>query len=94
MLVDRALPGQKFVDSQFIALTGFFYAEQAAANGSNDLRLSADNPTLRLSGRKIGNCQRAPIGPDNIAHASSHLLFGHDTHYTLGDQPSVIRQHD
>jgi len=94
MLIDRALPGQKLVDSELIALTGFFHAEQAAANSGHHLRLTANNPTLRISGRKVCNRQRAPIGPDDIAHPRSHLFFGHDTHYTLADPFFVIAQHD
>jgi hypothetical protein len=94
MLVDRSLPGEKLVDGQLIAVACLLDAEQATANGSDHFRFTADHPTLRIFRREIRNRQRAPIGPDNVAHPRSHLLLGHDTHYTLADQLSVLDQHD
>src|SRR5262249_2266055 len=86
MLVDRALPGEELVDGELVALAGLLNAEQAPAHGGDHLGLAADDPTLGIPRREIRNCQRAPIGPDNVAHPRSHLLFGHDTRYTLIDQ--------
>ena len=80
------LPTEEFVYGQLVALAGFLNAEQAAAHGGNHLRLAADDPALGIPRRKIRHRQRAPIGPDNVAHPRSHLLFGHDTRYTLIDQ--------
>src|SRR5262245_50257471 len=94
VLVDRALPGEELVHGQLVALARFLDAEQAAAHGGDDLRLAADHPALRVLGREIRDGQRAAIRPDDVAHPRPHLLLGHDTRYTLTDQPYWIYQHD
>lgn len=81
MLVDRTLPGQKLVHRQLITIAGFLDTEEATAHGRYDLRLAADDPTLRVTGWKISHSQRTPIGSDNVAYSRSHLMFGHDTQY-------------
>jgi hypothetical protein len=94
VLVDRPLPGEEFVDGQLVALARFLNAEKASAHGGDHLRLAANYPTLRVPGRKIRHRQWAPIGANDVAHSRPHLLFGHDTRYTLADQPYSIYQHD
>mgnify|MGYP003382169876 CR=1 FL=1 len=90
VFVDRALPRQEFIDCQRVALTGFFHAQQTTANRRDDLSLTPNNPALGIPRGKIGNCKRSPIGSDHIAPARSHLLFGHDTQYTLSDHNDVL----
>src|SRR5262249_22988060 len=85
MLIDRALPGEELVDGQLVALAGFLNAEQASAHRGDHLGLAPDDPALCVPRREIRDCQRAPIGPDNVAHPRSHLVFGHDTRYSLID---------
>src|SRR5262249_61907250 len=46
MLVDRELPGEEFVDRQCVAAAGFLKGKQAAANGSDDFSLAANDPPL------------------------------------------------
>ena len=81
MPVDRPLPGKKFVESQFVAFTGFFEAQESATHRRNNLCLAPDNPALGISRRKIRNRQRAAVWPDDTARTP--LLIGHDTHYTF-----------
>ena len=85
MLVDRALPGKKFVDGKGIALTGLLNAEKTTPNGGNDFGLATDDPSFGIPRGKIGDRERRPIRSDHVAPARSHLLFGHDTQYTLSD---------
>src|SRR5580658_3126432 len=47
MLVDRVLPGQKFLDGQRVAIARLFERKQAAADRRHDFRLAADDPAFR-----------------------------------------------
>ena len=85
MAINRALPAEKFIDRQFVTVASFLEAEQAAANGCNDLCLPSNDPPLGFPRRQIGNRKRAPIGSDYVTHARSKLLFGHSTHNTVQD---------
>jgi hypothetical protein len=55
MLVDGELPGQEFVDGQRVTAAGFLKGEQAAANRSNNLGLTADNPPFGSGRGQIRN---------------------------------------
>lgn len=90
MLVDRTLPRQEFVDGQRISFASLLDAEKTAAYSGNHLSLAADDPSFRIPRGKICDCERRPIGSDHIAPARSHLLFGHDTRYTLLTTDLVI----
>ena len=85
VLVDRTLPGQEFIDGQRVSLAGFLDAEETAAHSRYHFRLAPDDPTLGVPRGKIGDRERRPVRSDHVAPARSHLLFGHDTQYTLSD---------
>src|SRR5262245_54086955 len=44
MLVDRELPGKKFVDRQRVAAASFLEGKKAAADCGNDFGFTADDP--------------------------------------------------
>lgn len=83
MLIDRPLPGQKLVHGQLVPLTSFLNAEEPAPDSRDDFCLAPDDPAFRVFRRKIGYGQRGSIGSDDIARPRSHVMFGHDTQYTL-----------
>jgi hypothetical protein len=78
VLVDGDLPAQEFLRGQRVALTGFLEAQQAAANGGDNLRLAADDPTAGAGWRQVGNRQGTAVGPDDILDPRA-VGFGHDT---------------
>ena len=51
--------------------------EQAATHCSNDFRLAADDPPLRIWRRQIPQCQRSAVRTDDVAYARSALFFAH-----------------
>jgi hypothetical protein len=55
VLVDGELPGQEFVDGQRVTAAGFLKGEQAAADGSNNLSLAADDPPFGSRRGQIRN---------------------------------------
>src|SRR5690606_35014245 len=57
VIVDRGLPGEKFLDGQLVAVAGFLETEKSAPYRRHDLRLAADHPSSRIAGRKVGNGQ-------------------------------------
>src|SRR5215469_11697292 len=61
MLIDRELPGEEFVDSQRVAAAGFFEREKPAANRSNDLGLTANDPPFGPGCRQVRNRKRAAV---------------------------------
>lgn len=81
MLIDGGLPVKEFIDTERITLAGFFKAEQATANGSNNFGLPANNPTTGIGRRKIGYRKRTTIRADNVLNAWTHL-YGHFTLYS------------
>src|SRR4051812_18137711 len=58
VLVDRILPGEELLDGQRVARAGFLEGEQAAAHGSHDFRLAADDPAFGSRSRQIRNRER------------------------------------
>jgi len=56
VLIDGKLPGQEFVDGQRVAAAGLLEGEQTAANRSDDLGLTADNPPFGPGCGQIRNC--------------------------------------
>src|SRR5436305_1289894 len=66
VLIDRHLPAQELVDRQRVAVAGLVERQEAAADGSDDLCLAADDPALRRGRRQIGDCQRTAVRPDDI----------------------------
>jgi hypothetical protein len=83
--INRALPGEKFLDRQHIAAAGFFEREEPAANGCNHFGLATNHPARRPWRREIGNCQRATVGPDNMLPWA--VTFGHFV-LALCEQPN------
>jgi hypothetical protein len=55
VLVDGELPGQEFVDGQRVTAAGFLEGKQAAANGSNNLSLTANDPPFGSGCGQIRN---------------------------------------
>src|SRR5205085_11789667 len=66
VLVDRELPGKEFVDGQRVAAAGLLKGEQAAANGSDDFSLAANDPPLGAWRRQIRDRQRTAVRPDDV----------------------------
>jgi hypothetical protein len=89
VLVEAALPGEIFFRCERVTLTGFFQAQEAPAHGCYHLCLAADDPAMAAGWREISNCQRAPVGADDIVDAgtqltvSVHTLLLTHTHGTL-----------
>jgi hypothetical protein len=59
MSVDRSLPGKKFVNSQFIALTGLFETQESATYRRNNLCLAPDNLALGIFRTELPLLKRA-----------------------------------
>src|SRR5579862_1904724 len=74
MLVDRELPGQKFVDRQRIAAACLLEGEQAAANRGNDFRLATDHPSLGSGSGQVRDSQGAAVGPDDVFYPRAMRL--------------------
>src|SRR5256885_7910769 len=55
MLVDGELPGKEFVDGQGVTAAGFLKGKQAAADGSNNLSLTANDPPFGSGRGQIRN---------------------------------------
>jgi hypothetical protein len=55
VLIDRELPGKKFVDRQRISAAGFLEGEKASAHGGDNLSLAANDPTFGPGRWQIGN---------------------------------------
>src|SRR5262245_26940767 len=92
--IDRALPGQKFVDRQLVAFTRFLEAQQAAAHGGHHFSLAPNDPALGVLWRQIGHGERTAVRPDDVAHPRPVLVIGHDTRYTLSDLGEILDQRD
>jgi hypothetical protein len=78
VLVDGELPAQELLGGQGVTLTGFFKAQETAANGGNNLGLAADNPATSAGRGKVGNRQGTAIRPNDILDPWA-VGFGHDT---------------
>jgi hypothetical protein len=55
MLIDRELPGQKFVDRQRVPAASLFEGEESATHGGNDFSLAANDPAFGPGRRQIGD---------------------------------------
>ena len=78
VLVDGHLPAQEFLGGQRVALTGLFKAEQATADGGDNLGFAANDPSAGAGGREVGNRQGTAVGPNDILDPWA-VGFGHDT---------------
>jgi hypothetical protein len=78
MPVNLALPYQKFVDRDIIALAGLAEAKKPAAHRGHDHRLSPCNPALYIRRGKICNCQRTSVRPQDVTQTGRRYL-GHST---------------
>jgi hypothetical protein len=78
MPVNLALPHQKFVDRDIIALAGLAKAKKPTAHRGDDLRLSPDNPALYIRRGKVRNCQRTSIRPRDVTQ-TGRRRFWHST---------------
>src|ERR1700752_1618941 len=54
MLVNRELPGKKFVDRQRVSAASFLEGKKAAADSGNDFSFTADNPPFGSGCRQVG----------------------------------------
>src|SRR5215475_6002813 len=68
VLVDRELPGKKFVDRQRVAAAGLLEGKQAAADCGNDFGFTADDPPFGSGRRQVGDGKRAAVRPDDVFH--------------------------
>ena len=68
VLIDRELPGEEFIDCQRVAAAGLFKREKPAANRSNDLGLTANDPPFGPGCRQVRDCKRAAVRPDDVFH--------------------------
>src|SRR6185437_2920896 len=66
VLVDGELPGKEFIDGQGVAAAGLLQREQAAANRSDNLGLTADHPPFGARRGQIRNCYRTTVRPDDV----------------------------
>jgi hypothetical protein len=55
VLIDRELPGKKFVNRQRISAASFLEGEKASAHGGDNLSLAANDPTFGPGRWQIGN---------------------------------------
>ena len=74
MLVDRVLPGEKFIDREHVAAAGFLQREQATAHSRDHLGLAADDPAFRSRRRQISNRQWAAIRPYHVIGSRAKRL--------------------
>ena len=63
MTINRTLPGEKLLDGQAIAITGFIKAQQAAAHGGNDFRLATDTQRWVSGAGRSAIVSGLPSGP-------------------------------
>src|SRR5947208_16326891 len=66
VLIDRELPGEEFVDGQRVAAAGLLKGKQAAANGSNNFSLAANDPPLGAGRGQIRDGERTAVRPDDV----------------------------
>ena len=85
------LPGQEFVDRQRVAAAGLFERKQAAANGSDDLGLAANDPALGAGRGQIRDRQRTAVRPDDVLDPRA-MGFGHGV--LTNSQPLNSREQD
>jgi hypothetical protein len=78
MLIDGTLPAKEFLNCKSVFLARFFQAQQTTANGGNNFGFASDHPPASILGWKICNCQRGPIGADDIFYSRTYLI-GHCT---------------
>jgi hypothetical protein len=66
VLVDRVLPGEKFVDREHVATAGFLKGQQATAHGRDNYGFAPYDPAFRSWRRQIGDRQWAAVGSDYV----------------------------
>ncbi len=64
--INGTLPGEELLNRQRIALACFVQRQQSTANGGDDLRLAANDPSTRCHRRKVGDRKRRPVWANNI----------------------------
>src|SRR5262245_59283242 len=77
MTIDRALPGEKFLDRQRIALARFIQTEKTTTHRRDHFGLAANDPALGAGRRQVGERQRAAVGPDDITHTPPSIIAHH-----------------
>ena len=68
VLVDRELPGEEFIHGQRVAAAGLLEREESAANRSDDLGFTANDPPFGSGRRQVRDRKRAAVGPDDVFH--------------------------
>src|SRR5690606_13774205 len=81
VFVNGRLPGQEFLDRQFVALASLFKAQQPPTNRRDNFRLPSNNPPPRICRRQICDSKRTAIWPYDIFYPRSNQI-GHRTLYT------------
>jgi hypothetical protein len=66
VLIDRVLPGKKFLDRQGVAVARLFERKESAANRGDHFRLAANDPTLGSRRRQVGDRQRRAVWADDV----------------------------
>jgi hypothetical protein len=65
MMVDGALPGEKFLNRQSVTPTGLIEADQSTANSRNYFRLASGNPATGIGWWQISDRQKSSIRSGN-----------------------------
>ena len=68
VLVDGELPGEEFVHRQRVTAACFLEREQSAANRSDNLGFTANDPPFGTGRREVRNRKRATVWPDDVFH--------------------------
>ena len=91
--VDRALPGEKFLDRQLVATASLLDAESAAANGSDNDRLAAHDPSFGVRWRQVegreSDGRERPRGLHDLG--SAHFIQAGCIADTNEDYRSVLK---
>jgi hypothetical protein len=74
--INRALPGEGFLDRQHIPVARVFERKESAANSGNHFGFAPNHPARRPRRREIANGQRATVGPDDVLEPPL-VVLGH-----------------
>src|SRR5712691_2454699 len=66
VLIDRILPGERFLDGERVAAAGLLERQESAAHRRHHLGLAPDDPALGTRRRQICDRQRTAVRPDNV----------------------------
>ena len=72
MLIDRLLPGQKFLNGKSVAIADLFQTEQATSNSGDDLGFATDHPSFGIRGWQVRHGQRGPVWSNDVGNPSRY----------------------